>query len=220
MAAGESQYDASGHVGRIVFFDNAADPDQEINDAETQKALIDQNKARIAGLKNRSRTNEQMQRLSDEAQVAGATSEDERGQIVSNQDYRDSMTAAQKLDDSTFTAAGYHSEADKRNAVAQMRQMAAMRQFEQERQREQEDQQRSGAMETEGDVASKMDAGDVEGAKREKFMQGLQEKSDTAHKQAVGSASLAPMIPISLQAVQNVPVSALLDTGATVNVLP
>ena len=37
---------------------------------------------------------------------------------------------------------------------------------------------------------------------------------------ALGSASLAPMMPITLQAVQSVSVSALLDTGAAVNVLP
>lgn len=37
---------------------------------------------------------------------------------------------------------------------------------------------------------------------------------------ALGSASLAPMIPLSLKAAQTVAVTALLDTGATVNVLP
>jgi hypothetical protein len=37
---------------------------------------------------------------------------------------------------------------------------------------------------------------------------------------ALGAASLAPMIPITLKAAQTVVVSALLDTGATVNVLP
>jgi hypothetical protein len=41
-----------------------------------------------------------------------------------------------------------------------------------------------------------------------------------ARDPALGSASLAPMMPITLQAAQNVAVSALLDTGAAVNVLP
>jgi hypothetical protein len=35
-----------------------------------------------------------------------------------------------------------------------------------------------------------------------------------------GSASLAPMMPLTLNAAQSVAVSALLDTGAAVNVLP
>ncbi len=37
---------------------------------------------------------------------------------------------------------------------------------------------------------------------------------------ALGSASLAPMMPFTLKGTQPVPVSALLDTGAAVNVLP
>jgi hypothetical protein len=41
-----------------------------------------------------------------------------------------------------------------------------------------------------------------------------------ARDPALGSASLAPMMPITLQAAQSVAVSALLDTGAAVNVLP
>jgi len=41
-----------------------------------------------------------------------------------------------------------------------------------------------------------------------------------ARDPALGSASLAPMMPITLQAAQTVAVSALLDTGAAVNVLP
>jgi hypothetical protein len=45
-----------------------------------------------------------------------------------------------------------------------------------------------------------------------------------ARDPALGSASLAPMMPITLQAAQQaaqtVAVSALLDTGAAVNVLP
>ena len=41
-----------------------------------------------------------------------------------------------------------------------------------------------------------------------------------ARDAALGSASLAPMIPLTLQGPQTVAVSALLDTGAAVNVLP
>ncbi len=41
-----------------------------------------------------------------------------------------------------------------------------------------------------------------------------------ARDPALGSASLAPMMPITLQAARDVTVSALLDTGAAVNVLP
>jgi hypothetical protein len=41
-----------------------------------------------------------------------------------------------------------------------------------------------------------------------------------ARDPALGSASLAPIMPIILQAAQTVAVSALLDTGAAVNVLP
>jgi hypothetical protein len=41
-----------------------------------------------------------------------------------------------------------------------------------------------------------------------------------ARDPVLGSASLAPMMPITLQAAQTVAVSALLDTGAAVNVLP
>ena len=41
-----------------------------------------------------------------------------------------------------------------------------------------------------------------------------------ARDSALGSASLAPMMPITLQAAQTVAVSALLDTGSAVNVLP
>jgi hypothetical protein len=41
-----------------------------------------------------------------------------------------------------------------------------------------------------------------------------------ARDPALGSASLAPMMPLTLKAAQTVAVSALLDTGAAVNVLP
>lgn len=41
-----------------------------------------------------------------------------------------------------------------------------------------------------------------------------------ARDPALGSASLAPMMPITLSAAQSVAISALLDTGAAVNVLP
>lgn len=41
-----------------------------------------------------------------------------------------------------------------------------------------------------------------------------------ARDPAFGSASLAPMMPITLQATQGLALSALLDTGATVSVLP
>lgn len=41
-----------------------------------------------------------------------------------------------------------------------------------------------------------------------------------ARDPSVGSASLAPMMPLTLQASHNLTVSALLDTGAAVNVLP
>jgi hypothetical protein len=41
-----------------------------------------------------------------------------------------------------------------------------------------------------------------------------------ARDRAMGPASLAPVIPLTLQADQTVAVSALLDTGAAVNVLP
>jgi hypothetical protein len=41
-----------------------------------------------------------------------------------------------------------------------------------------------------------------------------------ARDPALGSASLIPMTPITLQATQGLAVSALLDTGAAVNVLP
>jgi hypothetical protein len=41
-----------------------------------------------------------------------------------------------------------------------------------------------------------------------------------ARDPALASASLAPMMPITLQATQSLAVSALLDTGAAVNVLP
>ena len=44
--------------------------------------------------------------------------------------------------------------------------------------------------------------------------------SFVARDPALGSASLAPMMPLTLQAAQSVVVSALLDTGAAVNVLP
>ena len=42
----------------------------------------------------------------------------------------------------------------------------------------------------------------------------------TTRDPAFGSASLAPMMPITLKANQTLPVTALLDTGAAVNVLP
>ena len=41
-----------------------------------------------------------------------------------------------------------------------------------------------------------------------------------ARDRALGPASLAPMMPITLQAAKVVSVSALLDTGSAVNVLP
>ena len=41
-----------------------------------------------------------------------------------------------------------------------------------------------------------------------------------ARDPALGSASLAPMMPITLNGPQSLTVSALLDTGAAVNVLP
>jgi hypothetical protein len=41
-----------------------------------------------------------------------------------------------------------------------------------------------------------------------------------ARDPGLGSASLAPMMPITLKAAQTVAVSALLDTGAAVNILP
>ena len=37
---------------------------------------------------------------------------------------------------------------------------------------------------------------------------------------ALGAASLVPLLPLTLTATNSVAVSALLDTGATVNVLP
>jgi hypothetical protein len=42
----------------------------------------------------------------------------------------------------------------------------------------------------------------------------------TARDPALGSASLAPMMPITLEGAQSLTVTALLDTGAAVNVLP
>ncbi len=39
-------------------------------------------------------------------------------------------------------------------------------------------------------------------------------------KPALGAASLVPMLPLTLAATKSVAVSGLLDTGATVNVLP
>jgi hypothetical protein len=42
----------------------------------------------------------------------------------------------------------------------------------------------------------------------------------TPRDPALGSASLAPMLPLTLAATQGVAVSGLLDTGAAVNVLP
>ena len=39
-------------------------------------------------------------------------------------------------------------------------------------------------------------------------------------KPALGAASLVPMLPLTLAATKSVTVSGLLDTGATVNVLP
>jgi hypothetical protein len=39
-------------------------------------------------------------------------------------------------------------------------------------------------------------------------------------KPALGAASLVPMLPLTLATTKNVAVSGLLDTGATVNVLP
>ena len=41
-----------------------------------------------------------------------------------------------------------------------------------------------------------------------------------ARDPTLGSASLAPMMPLTLRAAQSLDVSALLDTGAAVNVLP
>ena len=41
-----------------------------------------------------------------------------------------------------------------------------------------------------------------------------------ARDPALGSASLAPMMPLTLKGPQSLAVSALLDTGAAVNVLP
>jgi hypothetical protein len=41
-----------------------------------------------------------------------------------------------------------------------------------------------------------------------------------ARDPALGSASLAPMMPLTLKGTQSLAVSALLDTGAAVNVLP
>jgi hypothetical protein len=42
----------------------------------------------------------------------------------------------------------------------------------------------------------------------------------TARDPTLGAASLAPMMPITLKATQSFDASALLDTGAAVNVLP
>jgi len=41
-----------------------------------------------------------------------------------------------------------------------------------------------------------------------------------ARDPTLGTASLAPMMPLALKAAQNLALSALLDTGAAVNVLP
>jgi hypothetical protein len=41
-----------------------------------------------------------------------------------------------------------------------------------------------------------------------------------ARDPALGSASLAPMLPLTLAGAQTIAVSALLDTGAALNVLP
>jgi hypothetical protein len=41
-----------------------------------------------------------------------------------------------------------------------------------------------------------------------------------ARDPALGSASLAPMMPLTLKGTQTVALSALLDTGAAINVLP
>ena len=48
----------------------------------------------------------------------------------------------------------------------------------------------------------------------------VEQFSYVARDPTLGSASLAPMMPLTLQGAQSISISALLDTGAAVNVLP